>query len=308
MWNFRVWHLISVLLGIYYRACWSWLQKNKILFLYWVNFPISANIKGHKSRGHWGQISLEGQWMWTSLPPSQCPCQATWPRSMSPLRRWLPPLRTRLPPPCSTSSLTSTSGSLRSGFHTTGLGSVSSSGLPTSFLSSLVPTREYLLKIWKLIELTQERQWWTVVKGLNSAILWLSGTLLLLFSVGYLTSIGRTHTLPKAQRTHCLNEASFSFAVLKKNPEDLLLLVVVFLIFCGVSLWNWPIEYNIRIFYISGIVGFTQTFPELKDHLKQGLILLPFHVSLCHLDSFSMYGILISSIRHFLVFSSHIAV
>ena len=68
---------------------------------------------------------------------------------MSPLRRWLPLLRTRLPPPCSTSSLTSTSGPLRSGFPTTGLGSASSSGLPTSFLSSLVATREYLRKIWR---------------------------------------------------------------------------------------------------------------------------------------------------------------
>ena len=96
------------------------------------------------------------------------------------------------------------------------------------------------------MELTQERQWWTVAKGLNSAILWLFGTLLLLFSVGYLTSIGRTHKLPKAQRTHCLNEASFSFAVLKKNPENvLLLLVVVFLIF----LWCEFMKLTHRIQY-----------------------------------------------------------
>ena len=64
----------------------------------------------------------------------------------------------------------------------------------------------------------------------------------------------------------------------------LLWLVVAFLIF----LWNWSIEYNIRIFYISGIVGFTQTFPELKDHLKHGLILLSFHLFFFNVDSFSI--------------------
>ena len=52
--------------------------------------------------------------------------------------------------------------------------------------------------------------------------------------------------LPKAQRTHCLNEASFSFAVLKKNPENvLLLLVVVFLIF----LWCEFMKLTHRIQY-----------------------------------------------------------
>ena len=93
------------------------------------------------------------------------------------------------------------------------------------------------------MELTQERQWWTVAKGLNFAILWLSGTLLLLFSVRYLTSIGRIRTLPKAQRSHCLNEAS---AVLKKIHENVLLwLVVAFLIF----LWREIMKLIHRIQY-----------------------------------------------------------